>query len=260
MILMTPLPKLLDRSHRGMLLDIVMFIANLFVMRTLTGYFLDVYRRMSDTDRGSQVALMLCCIGMLLLPPAGAVLKRWHYHARRASGAPAKGALWGCLCNPIFYFCLNLVVMAAIMTLGGHLLLGREYDENGGIFVTSILLGMVITGVQTFLVYRYFTPPKSPPRWSFLRDRRSEVLGDICIYLNMALFQAAWNLMTFAELEQPSGLTEFAGRLFFLSFIALLIYFPPRIFYLAEDINRRSAWLTMFLASTPVIARVLFGL
>jgi hypothetical protein len=28
---------------------------------------------------------------------------------------------------------------------------------------------------------------------------------------------------------------EFVGRVFGLSFIALLIYFPPRMFYLAED-------------------------
>jgi hypothetical protein len=63
-----------------MLLDVVMFVANLLVMRLLTGYFLDVYRRTSDTDRGSQVALVLCCVGMLVLPPTGAVLKRWPYH------------------------------------------------------------------------------------------------------------------------------------------------------------------------------------
>jgi len=75
----------------------------------------------------------------------------------------------------------------------------------------------------------------------------------------MLLFQLAWNLLTFAPLGAPGSLLEFAGRLFFLSFIALLIYFPPRMFYLAEDINRKRTWLTMLLANAPVILRVLFG-
>ena len=56
-----------------------------------------------------------------------------------------------------------------------------------------------------------------------------------------------------------AGVLEFFGRLFFLCFIALLIYFPPRMFYLAEDINRRRTWLTMLLANSPVIIRVLIG-
>jgi hypothetical protein len=31
------------------------------------------------------------------------------------------------------------------------------------------------------------------------------------------------------------------------------------MFYLAEDINRKRTWLTMLLANSPVILRVLFG-
>ena len=84
-------------------------------------------------------------------------------------------------------------------------------------------------------------------------------MGDICIFLNMILFQVAWNLLAFASLGRPSGPLEFFGRLFFLCFIALLIYFPPRMFYLAEDISRGRTWLTMLLANSPVIVRVLIG-
>ena len=85
------------------------------------------------------------------------------------------------------------------------------------------------------------------------------MLGDACIFLNMILFQVIWNLLTFAQLGRPSGPLEFFGRLFFLCFVALLIYFPPRMFYLAEDINRPRTWLTMLLANSPVIVRVLVG-
>ena len=77
--------------------------------------------------------------------------------------------------------------------------------------------------------------------------------------MNMILFQVFWNMLTFAGLGHPSSLLEFGGRLFFLCFIALLIYFPPRMFYLAEDINRPRTWLIMLLANSPVIVRVLIG-
>jgi hypothetical protein len=40
----------------------------------------------------------------------------------------------------------------------------------------------------------------------------------------------------------------------------MLVYLPPRIFYLVEDINRPGAWLTMLLANSPTILRVLFGI
>ena len=96
-------------------------------------------------------------------------------------------------------------------------------------------------------------------RWDFLRSPQSELLGDVCLFLNMLLFQCAWNLLTFAGLGRVSGVFEFFGRLFVLLFLALLIYFPPRMFYLAEDINKRRTWLTMLLANSPVIFQVLIG-
>ena len=87
----------------------------------------------------------------------------------------------------------------------------------------------------------------------------SELLGDACLFTNMILFQVGWNLLTLFSLGRVSSVEEFLGRIFFLSFVALLVYFPPRMFYLAEDINRGRTWLTMLLANLPVIVRVLIG-
>src|SRR5262249_25734459 len=131
--------------------------------------------------------------------------------------------------------------------------------NSGAVFVPMIFAGLFATIAQTYLIYRYFSAPKKPPRSEFLRSPESETLGDVCIFLNMILFQIAWNLLTFAELGRPSGPLEFFGRLFFLCFIALLIYFPPRMLYLAEDIDRPRTWLTMLLANSPVIIKVLIG-
>lgn len=231
-------------------------------MQRLTGYFIELFRFADAGEPLAQFALLLACIGMWVLPAAGAVMKRWHFQRRlKAEGKTVNSdsILAGCVFNPIFYFCLNLVLVSAILAGLGQFLFGKRSVNNGAVFVPLVVAGLIFTIVQTFLIYRYFSAPKKPPRSEFLRHPESETLGDICIFLNMILFQIAWNLLTFADLGRPSGLAEFLGRLFFLCFIALLIYFPPRMFYLAEDINRRRTWLTMLLANSPVIVRVLIG-
>jgi hypothetical protein len=126
--------------------------------------------------------------------------------------------------------------------------------------VPFVIGSFVACVVQTFLVYRYFSPPKKAPRASFLRGPASEQVGDLCLFVNMILFQIFWNIaVSQFPFQRATSVGEFAINLFVLIFFALLIYFPPRIFYLAEDIKRRTTWLTILLANSPTILRALFG-
>ena len=263
---LTPQPRsfnLLAKHNRGLLLDLVVFIVNISLMTLLTKYVLALFSAVSENDQGAKLILILACIAMWVLPAAGAVMKRWHFHQRLGTETKAVALydtnLGGCLFNPIFYFCLNLVMMSGIVAAVGQELVGPKGMDNGAVFVPLILLGLGLTIVQTYLIYRFFSPPKEPPKSGFLLSPESEFLGDACLFLNMMLFQCAWNLLTFAPLGRVSGVVEFLGRLFFLLFLALLVYFPPRMFYLAEDINRPRTWLTMLLANSPVIFKVLVG-
>ncbi|HEV7684789.1 MAG TPA: hypothetical protein VGO68_21950 [Pyrinomonadaceae bacterium] len=255
------LTRLFAKANRGLLLDVVVFILNIFLMRFLTRQFLELFSQVDAENPSAKLGIGLIFASMWILPAAGAILKRWSFHQRR--DAPTldtiETKLGGCLFNPLFYFCLNLVISAAVMASLGDFFLGRRAMETGAIFVPFIFAILILTILQTFFIYRYFSQPKQPPKWNFLRTRQAETLGDICLFLNMILFQVFWNMLTFAGLGHPSGVIEFLGRLFFLCFIALLIYFPPRMFYLAEDINKRRTWLTMLLANSPVIVRVLIG-
>jgi hypothetical protein len=256
------LPTLFAEENRGLLLDLVVFFLNLFLMQRLTAYALEVFSFANDGDPLAQFTLLLGCVAMWVLPAAGAVLKRWHFHQRQKGDGEKldlDSHATGCLFNPIFYFCLNIVLMSAIVSAGGQFLFGRRLLENGAIFLPLIFGGLFLTIVQTWLIYRYFSPPQKPPKSEFLRQHQSELLGDVCIFVNMVLFQIIWNLLSFAGLGGPSGVAEFIGRLGLLSFLALLIYFPPRMFYLAEDIHRGRTWLMMLLANSPVIVRVLIG-
>jgi hypothetical protein len=249
-------------ENRGLLLDIVVFFLNLFLMQWLSAYVLQIFAFANDGDQLAQFSLSLACLAMWVLPAAGAVLKRWHFHQRiKATGEKVDldSMATGCLFNPIFNFCLNIVLVSAIVTGVGRFLFGERLLQNGAIFVPLILAGLIATIVQTYLIYRYFSPPNKAPKNEFLRRPESETLGDVCIFLNMILFQIVWNMLSFAGLGHPSDPVEFFGRLFFLCFLALLIYFPPRMFYLAEDIERPRTWLTMLAANSPVIVRVLIG-
>jgi hypothetical protein len=255
--------NLFARTNRGLLLDVVVFLLNVFLMRFLTGQVIHLFSEVSfDTPLG-QLGLGITCGAMWILPAAGAVLKRWHFHQRlKEQGRTVDSeetALAGCLFNPLIYFSLNLVITAAVVATLGTFIFGNERMDAGPVFITLIFTGLVLTIVQTYLIYRYFSPPKKPPASEFMRGPQSDALGDVCLFVNMILFQLGWNLLTFARLPHPASVAEFGGRLFFLCFIALLIYFPPRMFYLAEDIHRRTTWLTMLLANSPVIVRVLIG-
>ena len=256
------LANLFAKTNRGLLLDVFVFVLNVFLMRLLTKQFIDLFNHVSAEDPIAKFLLGLTFLAMWILPALGAVLKRWHFHQRlkdQGKSVESDTNLAGCLFNPLFYFCLNLVITAAVLTSLGDFFFGKALLNNGALFVPLIIAGLILTIVQTFLIYQYFSPPKGPPKARFLREPQSETLGDICLFLNMILFQVFWNMLTFAGLGHPSSVLEFGGRLFFLSFLALLIYFPPRMFYLAEDINRPRTWLIMLLANSPVIVRVLIG-
>lgn len=249
------------KQNRGLLLDIVVFIANLFLMRTLLGRFLQVAKAATNGDFVAGVAMFLFVLGLFVLAPIGATLKRWHFHERlRSQGKKFNDdeVAFGCLFNPLFFICINFLIYVAVEVFAFQYFYGDD-EPGAGIFVSSTLFGMVWCGVNTWLVYRYFSPPEHPPASAFMRAPRSEILGDICIFLNMLLFQLIWNLLSLANLPRPSGVEEFVGRLLVLCFIALLIYFPPRVFYLADDIHKRRTWLMILVANSPIIIKVLIG-
>lgn len=252
------LNALFRRSNRGLLLDIVVFILNLFLMRLLVRYFLDIAKQAAEGDELAGFMMFLFCVSLFVLPPIGAVLKRWRYHERLKGKEPHEGALFGCLFNPIFYFCLTVVIFSAVNAFILQYFFGNG-DPGGAIFVSSILLGLALMIVHTWLVYRYFSPPTHPPRSAFLRSPASEHIGDICLFVNMLFFQIIWNLLAFSGLPRPTGPVDVIARIFILCFIALLLYFPPRVFYLAEDISKRRTWLTILLANSPIIFRVVVG-
>ncbi len=258
----TAFSLLFARRNRGLLLDIFVFLINIFLMRLLVGEFLAVAKSASNGDIFSQVTLFLGAVAVMVLPPLGATLKRWHHYQwlkdESRMAEEASTGMGGCLFNPIFYFCLTALIFSTVNAGLMQFVYGNR-EPSGAVFVSSIFIGLALMITHTVLVYRYFSPPKHEPRSAFLRDPSSELIGDICIFVNMILFQVIWNLMTVVPFDRVSSLADFAGRLFLLVFSALLLYFPPRMFYLADDIRKRRTWAMILLANSPVIFKVMIG-
>lgn len=246
--------------NRGILLDLVVFALNLVLVRLLARDFVGVVRAVSAGDAGAEWVLGGFFLALFVLPAAGAVLKRWHFHQERGTRrrpGEAGAQAWGCLLNPAFYFAVSVVVAMSAGVLFAQRIFGEGFRERAEVFLPLVFGVMALSIVQTALVYRYLDPPRHAPRGAFWRDGRSALLGDACIFLNMILFQVLWNVLLSGPFQRVTDLEDFAGRLFLLWFVSILVYFPPRIFYLADDANRRTSWLTMLLATSPVVLHVL---
>jgi hypothetical protein len=251
-------PKdLFRRTNRGILLDVVVFFANLFLMRMLMERFVSLANAAYDGDGIARLVVLLFFVSLLFLAPVGAVLKRWHFHNRLAQNGGDKAFEPNrCLFNPILYYSLMVVIYAVIDAVIFQYFYSDQ--EHPGLFVGSAAIGMVVMGIHTWLVYRYFSPPQNPPNSTFMLSPVSEMLGDICIFVNMLFFQILWNILSTWFIKPKGGYDIFANLLA-MTFAALLIYFPPRMIYLAEDIHRRKTWLFIFLANLPVIYHAIFG-
>ena len=253
---------LLREENAGLLLDLVVLVANLLVMRWAAETFVSLVRRVDGGDPTAIRILAGFFLALFVLQPIGAVLKRWHYHQRAGGrGAdPLETGLGGCLFNPVFYFCLQAVLFSVVAAFVFQVMdPGSSADDAGGRFVTVIFAGILLMIANTVLVYRYFSRPERPPRHAWMQHPAAERAGDLFLYANMLCFQVFWNLLGEMEIARVDSVGEFLGRLGFLLFLALLLYFPPRLFYLAEDMHRPLTWWTMAIANAPVMYRVIIG-
>jgi hypothetical protein len=244
-------------SNRGLLLDGVVFVVNLILFTALAHLLRRLFGEARE-DPFAKGAVVLYCAGVTFLQPLGALLKRRRAHERVAElELPAPG----CLFHPILYFLSKLIFLIA----GAGNLLELIYGGGGpsddfalppALFAPLFLGIPALAAANTAAVYFYFQKPKRAPLFGFLESPRSETLGDLCLFLNMVGHQMFWGLLMADLTKDYTGVGE---RLATFCFTALFIYFPPRLLYLAEDGRRPLTWLTMLLANTPVLLRILFA-
>ncbi|HYH82821.1 MAG TPA: hypothetical protein VEX86_23715 [Longimicrobium sp.] len=247
--------------NRGILLDAVVFVLGLVLMRRLARAFMQLAAAASAGDDAAKLSLTVFFVGIFVLPAAGAVLKRWHFHQHRRRGndgaEPLSSGAPGCLLHPAIYLAVSLTIGTVAGVMIGQRIFGEDFGQRAGIFLPMMLAVLVLGIVQTFLVYRYLSPPRKPPG-AFLRDPRTAAAGDLCIFVNMILFQVLWTVML-SSLGRVTDAPGLAGRVFLAWFLTILLYLPPRIFYLADDAGRPASRLSILLATSPIVLHTLFG-
>jgi hypothetical protein len=253
--------KLFDYGNRGVLLDVIVFLVNLILMTILSRQLANLFReaKTPNTNSPAKSATLIFCLGLVFLQPIGAILKRRRAHLRNPD---LHEIPFGCVILSA-YFLTQLVFLIGASGQMVDLIFGKAFEAQSADYFglpprifTLLFLGIPALAIaNTFIVYFYFQAPKHKPILPWLESPRSEIFGDIALYLNMIGFQAFWGLLM-ADLT--NDYSTVAGRLAMFAFVTLLIYIPPRLFYLAEDGNRPVVWLTMLLANSPILLRILF--
>jgi len=250
--------KLFERANRGILLDVFVFVVNVVLMTILSRQLSNLFHQ-ANADSLAQAAVAAFCLALVFLQPVGGLLKRRRAHLRRTEldHVPV-----GRLILPA-YFLSQLVFLIGASGQIVDLVFGRNSEANSadyfglppGVFALLFLGIPALAIANTFILWFYFLPPKHKTVSPWLESPQAELLGDTLLFLNIIGFQAFWGLLM---TDLPHDYPTISGRISMFVFAALLIYIPPRIFYLAEDGHRPVVWLTMLLANSPVLVRILF--
>lgn len=260
--------KIFDRRNRGILLDIAVFLFSLTLLRILTRLSMSLVSE-ARTDVSAKIAVGLFLVGLFFLQPLGPILKRWSFHRRYKSFDIDKTEFTtGCLLSAYKFFYITIMVIVFYLAYAyfKEAFTGLASERNETLILVS---AVVMSLVNVMVIFSYFRPPKKDPRWKFLATPQSELLGDICLFLNVICFQVVWGvyisspqfwnlLHKVTNADSDDFFNALLGRLYIAGIAALLVYFPPRIFYLVIDQRRKITWLTMLAANLPLILGIVF--
>jgi len=262
--------NILAQENRGILFDILIFVINLALMPFLTRAFLDTGTSAAAGQRQLQILLFLFFALLFAFQPLGAAFKRWSFHQRRRGGRRKKknadgfifsiadDGVWSLLFNPIVYFLALLFISSIIITYLNQLITHKFFSDDDPYFIVFILLGFLLSVVHAAAAFKYFISPTREPKNKMLAKPSSELIGDIFLFLNIFCFQILWNVIGQTKIDKSGDPGGFALRIFILLCVGLLIYYPARIFYAAEDLKKPLAWFTIALAQLPLIIRAFF--
>jgi hypothetical protein len=262
--------NLLAPENRGILFDIFIFILNLTLMNVIPPLFTNVGRQAYQGVIPAQFTVFFFFVILFLLQPFGANFKRWQFHQRRRAGRRRKRSTsesyiftfaesipLAIIFNPVLYFGILLFTSMVIISFINELIIGKNVSDDDSLFIVFVLVGFLISVVHSMVMYWYFTSPKKEPKKKILYGQSSGLIGDVLLFVNIVIFQILWNIVGQIPSQSMHTVGDFMVRAFFLICMALLIYFPSRIFYSAEDIKKPLAWFTIVLANSPLIIRFL---
>jgi hypothetical protein len=260
--------QIFARRNRGILFDVVMFCVQLILMRLLVFRLAEIIDQ-SKEDVLAKAAVGGFCFALCFLQPAGVLLKRYGSIQISESDDRAYGDIieyLGC-----YYFVSQLILIGAgisfIFSMFGQL---HIFDY---ICLGQVVLSLCLASLNVWIIGLYTTPPKHKLLQGFFRLPQVEIFGDLLILLNLILWQMLWGFLLLGYMRKGTAIpNELMWLNIFMPqpeysmlakfgwfFLAILVfYLSPRFIYLVHDRRRKLAWLTILLANSPVIYRIIF--
>jgi hypothetical protein len=254
------LDKIFSLRNRGILLDFGVFAAGGLMMGGLSFRLNALTQRAKGGDLQAQIIMVLYVSAVCILPGVGAAVK-YLFGKHRAPSEYREQ--WSGKFLPLMKFALfGQFIAFAIFLLANSFMrneMGPNPDANhtlAGLLEFLFVLSFVFALADLVFVYLYFSV--ADPAVALRSGTRSIInaFGDLVILLNMLLYQAFWGVLMADLTRDYTGVFE---RLFMLFFTAMVIYLPPRLFFLAEDGHRPITWAFILLANLPLILRIFFS-
>lgn len=264
--------QLFAYRNRGLLLDLTIFLFQLLLLRTLTKLSLDfVHQAQGNTSAETVIGLFL--VALFVLQVAGPILRRWSFHQHFPSFEEKVGPLTGLFLSFYRFF---YIASMAIMIYLAYTYFAQPFRLNESPSAETlekivVAAALVLPVISSIFVFKFFVKPKREPRWKFLMTPQAEALGNLCMFINVVCFQILfsvyfssahfWNALHKTTRLASGTFDSLSGRLYIAAIVALIVYLPPRIFYLVPptSIQRRLlTWLLMFLANLPLILSIIF--
>ncbi len=239
-------------NHRGHILDLLVFLANLFLLAPFTNLLQRLGHGFATNEADTARRLGWVVLIAFIAYTLGAMLKRAPLHAR--VGALPHPGYAGCLF--VIWICLHLT-----LTILGASLIAASFDAAPrGILVFVMILGTLLPTI--FVIRVIFRPKKlaTIPEWR--KKWPMELLADLLIVSAVIMLTIMWNIWI-ADLF----LVEFAGHTFgdklFAAALAAgafaMFYVTPRFLFLIEDYTRWITWAMIGLTLAPLVGRILLG-
>jgi len=260
--------QILAYRNRGLLLDISVFLCQLVLIRVLTNLSLNFVGQAQTVFANTAIGIFL--IALFLLQPLGPILKRWSFHKHFPSFEKDLGALTSLFLSFYKFFYIGSMAIMIYLAYSYFAEAFRSNVQNTDSLEKIVVAAAIVLPILGgFLVFRYFHKPEREPRWRFLMRPQAEVLGDLCMFFNVICFQILfsvyfssphfWNALHKTTRLASGQLEGMAGRFYLAAIAALIIYLPPRVFYLVPptSLQRRLVTLSfMFLANLPFIVSI----
>jgi len=281
------LKSLFSRMNRGILLDISVFVLSIFLVPLLADNFIKLTRAPAE-DLWAKLTVAFFYTGLLFLSPLGAILKKYQFWERIQEQDKEKQVVRNIrlfIFSPWFCFIWLLVIGAFAAVSWSEILSPDVFMGSSTIIMLAIFFGwMIYCFVGAVVISDFYDVGYGKAFWqlhikgsdydlsgfsiyeilysierpffdrirNFLETPLAAALGDLCIFLNMIAFQIFW-VYLFTDLHGEgvkTGEDVFNSSALYLLMLCLF-YFPPRNFYLAENIHRPIDWLTILLANLP---------